>query len=352
MFATKKSAPSSPILPRQPSTIYNDGAFVQGPKVHENIKTTIQNWQLRNLVACADTNTIVHPYHETLHAYNPNMGGDSIVLGSLPFAPTTIDAGHGYVAVGGQRGMALIKELEGEWQTAFQTGMGMTNSVHLSQTQGDQVRVTFCNNDHTVSVYAVPSMQKLVTLTVPAAINQAATSSDGRQMAAVGDDGKVYLYHISGSTYTKAAEFTASTEALLACAWNAAGDIVAVTSQDGFVTVWDVSDSTMPNKLAQLGSLEPRKTRNAARSIQFSKGPLDLLAYTEHVCNVNIVDVRTFETRQVIRLGPTDRDAHIAGLSFGKNGRSLFVGLETDLIEVPIDTSARRRFAAPAVPLF
>lgn len=273
--------------------------------------------------------------------------------------------------------MALIKELEGEWQTAFQTGMGMNNSVHLSQTQGDQVRVTFCNNDHTVSVYAVPSMQKLVTLTVPAAINQgmymsckdriklcifsddheltknkAATSSDGRQMAAVGDDGKVYLYHISGSTYTKAAEFTASTEALLACAWNAAGDIVAVTSQDGFVTVWDVSDSTMPNKLAQLGSLEPRKTRNAARSIQFSKGPLDLLAYTEHVCNVNIVDVRTFETRQVIRLGPTDRDAHIAGLSFGKNGRSLFVGLETDLIEVPIDTSARRRFAAPAVPLF
>lgn len=79
---------------------------------------------------------------------------------------------HGYIAVGGQRGMALIKQLNGDWQATLQTGIGMNNSVHLSQIDEQDVRVTFCNNDHSVSVYSVPSMQKLVTLNVPAAINQ------------------------------------------------------------------------------------------------------------------------------------------------------------------------------------
>lgn len=68
----------------------------------------------------------------------------------------------------------------------------MNNSIHLSRN-----RVTICNNDHSVIVYAVPSMQKIVSLNMPAAINQVAVSPDGRWMLAVSDEGLVYLYHIN-----------------------------------------------------------------------------------------------------------------------------------------------------------
>lgn len=118
--------------------------------------------------------------------------------------------------------------------------------------------------------------------------------------------------------------FSASDEAALACAWNPSSELFAVTTQDGFVSVWDAQSL---KRLARLGSAEPRKNRNAGRSIQFSKGPLDLLAYAEHVNHVNIIDTRTFETRQIVRLGSADRDVHIAGLTFSADGESIFVGV-------------------------
>ncbi|KAG0171438.1 hypothetical protein DFQ30_000944 [Apophysomyces sp. BC1015] len=134
----------------------------------------------------------------------------------------------------------------------------------------------------------------------------------------------------------------ASEESAQCCGWNQTSEIFAVTSQDGYVNVWDIRQA---HKLCRLGSAETRSTRKAARSIQFSKGPLDLLAYTEHVSHVNIVDTRTFESRQVMRLSPAEMDYHISGLSFSPDNRSLFVGLENSLVELAVDVNTRRQFA-------
>ncbi|KAI8137129.1 WD40-repeat-containing domain protein [Fennellomyces sp. T-0311] len=261
-------------------------------------------------------------------------------MDNLPYAPTTVDSGYGYVALAGHRGMAMIKSLSSDWCATLKTGLGMNNCIHLSRTNGD-LRVTICNNDHTLSVYTIPDLQKLVVLDMPAAINQVQVSPDGQNMLAVCDDGYAYIYQLSD--YTRIAQIQVSTDAALACAWKPTSDIFAVSSQDGLVQVYD---ATTYKVIAKLSSTEPRKTRNAPRSIQFSKGPLDLLVYAEHVSNINIVDTRTFESRQVIRLGPADRDAHIAGITFSSDNRSIFVGLETDLIQLPVDTAARRRFAS------
>lgn len=71
---------------------------------------------------------------------------------------------------------------------------------------------------------------------------------------------------------------------------------------------------------------------------------MDLLAYADHVNHVYIVDTRTFETRQIVRLSPENEDHSITGLTFSSNSRSLYVGLEDRLIELQVDVSARRQF--------
>ncbi|KAF7727500.1 hypothetical protein EC973_007478 [Apophysomyces ossiformis] len=244
----------------------------------------------------------------------------------------------------------------------------MNNGTSLAQ-YNNEVRMAICNNDHTVKIYSVPTMERIAVLNFTSPINHgktnviliqlsmgthhpmggvggfdtvASTSPDGRKMVCVSDTGNVYLYDIRASDYQLMATMKASEEAAQCCGWNQSSEIFAVTSQDGYVNVWDIRHT---QKLCQLGSAETRNTRKAARSIQFSKGPLDLLAYTEHVSHVNIVDTRTFESRQVVRLSPAEMDYHIAGFSFSPDNRSLFVGLEHSMVELAVDVNSRRQFA-------
>lgn len=187
---------------------------------------------------------------------------------------------------------------------------------------------------------------------------KASVSPNGRMMLMVADNGKAYLYEITesgdykqksvyeGNTYQEVSHtrrgcvkkltpffLTVSDEPALSCAWNQSSEKFAVTSQDGYVSVWNVEQS---EPLCRIGSTETRKTRKAPRSIQFSKGPLDLLAYAEHVSTVNIVDTRTFQSRQVVRLSPIDVDYHITGLAFSPDNRSLFVGRSPVFLSVLI----------------
>lgn len=140
-----------------------------------------------------------------------------------------------------------------------------------------------------------------------------------------------------------------SDEPTLSCAWNASSDTFAVTSQDGFVSVYRLGEC---EPICRVGSTESRKTRKAARTIQFTHGPLDLLVYAEHVSNINIIDTRTWESRQVVRLAPHDVDYHIAGMSLSADNRTVFVGLEEGLVEISLDAGSRRRFATPSMRMF
>ncbi|KAI8144395.1 WD40-repeat-containing domain protein [Fennellomyces sp. T-0311] len=339
-----------PVDPTPPtsSAINDDGAFAFNTyKTHKDVSTPIQHWQLRNLIRSPSQHTIIHPCQEALHMYNTKTGQDVPILTNLPFTPTTIDTGFGYVAMAGQRGMAMVKDLNSDWSAKFSAGPGMNNSISLSRTNNNDIRVTVCNNDQTVCILSVPSMEKVATLRMPTAMNHTSVSPDGQKMLMVGDNGTAYLYKISESgDYDQIASYQVSEEPALSCAWNQSSEKFAVTSQDGNVSVWMVGHG---EPLCRIASSETRKTRKAPRAIQFSRGPVDLLAYSEHVSTVNIVDTRTFESRQIVRLAPTDMDYHITGLSFSPDNRSLFVGMEDALVELGVDICSRRRFASSRI---
>ena len=76
----------------------------------------------------------------------------------------------GFLALGGQTGMLMIKNLTTGWFDIKTAGRGMNNSICLSQ-HDDSIYMTVCNNDQTVSVFTVPDMEKIQTLKMPSAIN-------------------------------------------------------------------------------------------------------------------------------------------------------------------------------------
>ncbi|KAG2190974.1 hypothetical protein INT46_006443 [Mucor plumbeus] len=321
-------------------SIQNDGSFVSVKNVHK-IATFIQHWQLRNLIVSPFNNIIIRTKRHALYKYDTKTGVDTCYQDSLPFTPTSIHTKYGFLALGGQTGMLMIKDLSTGWFDIKTAGKGMNNSICLSQ-HDDGIYMTVCNNDQTISVFTVPNMEKIQLLKMSSAINYSSVSPDNKKVLFTSDQGVAYLYKINqDGLYTDKCEYKVSEEPSLSCAWNQSSDMFAITSQDGFVNIYNIDSTT---RLCQLGSSEVRKTKKAPRSVQFSTGPLDLLAYAEHVNNVYIVDTRTFETRQIVRLSPENEDHSITGLTFSPNSRSLYVGLEDRLIELQIDVSARRQF--------
>lgn len=139
-------------------------------------------------------------------------------------------------------------------------------------------------------------------------------------------------------------------DAGFSCSWNQTSDKFAVACQDGYVCVWDVRHA---DKLAVLGSKQSPQIKGACRNVKFSPGgSVDLLMFSEvfdclimqHVSYVNIVDARTFNQKQSIRVAPANNDMHISGIAFSAEADSFYVGLENQLLEYYIDTLGRRTF--------
>jgi WD40 repeat protein len=148
------------------------------------------------------------------------------------------------------------------------------------------------------------------------------------------------------------ATLTGTSDAGFSCAWNHSSDKIAVASQDGFVSVWDIrymsssNTNTAPastkmrdsDKLAKLGSKQSPQVKGACRCVKFSpSSSIDLLLYSEHVSYVNLVDARTFNEKQSIRLSPQGVDQHITGVCWSPDSRGVFVGkcLSCDATPLP-----------------
>jgi WD40 repeat protein len=183
-------------------------------------------------------------------------------------------------------------------------------------------------------------------------------------MITVGDDNRVQLFNVTNSgKYELATTMAVSRDANFSVAWNHSSEKFAVSSQDGSVHVWDIRSR---NPLARFAGLHPSITKGAARCVKFTQtGAIDLLAFTEHVSHVHIVDARTFDGQQTVRVGSAGHDTPITGLCFSNDSQKMFVGklenipfftchfinyikylgLENAILDFSIDTGSRRRFA-------
>ncbi|KAI9276614.1 WD40-repeat-containing domain protein [Sporodiniella umbellata] len=254
-------------------------------------------------------------------------------------------AGYGYCAAGGQHGDLLLKDLKASKSTGLTSAPGCTinNGLCFSRGLNGEIRLLVSNNDGSLRVFSTPDLQLIDTLEFRTAVNHTSVSPDGAKMISVGDDNRVSLFDISHTgQFEMTQSMAVSNDANFSIAWNHASDKYAVSSQDGSVHVWDIRHS---DPIAKFKGLNPSATKGAARCVKFTQGgAVDLLAFTEHVSHVHIVDARTFEGQQTLRIGTSEYDTPITGLCFSVDSKKMFVGLEDAVLDFDIDTGARRRF--------
>lgn len=159
-------------------------------------------------------------------------------------------------------------------------GGAINNCVHIAE-HSSQVRLFVCNNDETIKIFNLPSMDHVATVRLTTAVNNVSVSPDGTKMVAVGDTNQAHLFSISSNgAYSQTATFTTSRDAGFSCAWDQTSSKFAVGCQDGFVCVWDVRGD-LGRKLVQIPSRQVNG-RGAVRSVKFShSGSIDLMAFTE-----------------------------------------------------------------------
>ncbi|KAI0091065.1 hypothetical protein BDY19DRAFT_991647 [Irpex rosettiformis] len=193
-----------------------------------------------------------------------------------------------------------------------------------------------------------------LVLDVP--VNHSSISPDGRTLLSIGDSPDVYLHRISGGAQARFTQMTklslspyisASSSysygfmspyqqgtpvpASFSSSFSANGSKFAVASQEGVVVVWDVR-STKPLKVIEtdknrVGTTSGRwATGNASgwvydspwdwgrgqakapgwgvRSVKFSPTGVgrEVLTFTEHTSLLHVLDARTFETSEIVRV--------------------------------------------------
>lgn len=119
--------------------------------------------------------------------------------------------------------------------------------------------------------------------------------------------------------------------------------VFAAGAQDGQCVVWDARDRRPVAKYRGLG---------AVRSVKFSSGPMDLLAFAEQEGRAHVVDTRMWCQAQVARVpggGSGLRENPTAGMSFSPDGTGLLLACETAVYLWDVDTDTRLTFADASV---
>lgn len=182
------------------------------------------------------------------------------------------------------------------------------------------------NNDKSVYILSLPESEILEKLTYPDCVNRAVMSPDGDLLVAVLDDPFLYVHqrkpmvstygglHHSKQGYEwvgmcriqlegQSQADKTTMKGSFALTFSKSGKYLAVATQYGIISVFDVETFTQDNTepLAIFTSSRPGRQTGAIREMEFSPGPFDLLAWTEATGRVGVADLRNlFLSRQLL----------------------------------------------------
>ena len=224
-------------------------------------------------------------------------------------------------------------------------GEEIVNSISIHRIQDeeahlDDIVAVLTNNDKTVRIYSLPANLETTVLDLKYAMNHATISPDGQTLVAVGDINLAYFFQreiqqtppqihkphnrlTSASiewTLTSVVKLHVSEPAQSFCyfttAWSPSGQLVAVGSEGGYITVFDIDRLSSPDLedddgiVAIVPSSRPdfmNPHPGAIRSMLFSPEPWDLLIWAEDQGRICIGDLRTgLKSRQVVSLEPKE----------------------------------------------
>lgn len=164
-----------------------------------------------------------------------------------------------------------------------------------------------CNNDKSIRMFSLPSMDTILTLTFQEPVNYAATTQDAEFLASVGDTDAASIHQATEDGYRSLARLWGYSDVGMCCAWDPQGVRLAAASQDGSVCVWDRRSCKVIGRF---------KASMSCRNVKFSPSPMDLLAFTEDCGACHLVDTRNMTQRQTLRISDNTELHNISGTCF------------------------------------
>lgn len=307
-----------------------------------------QHHQLRHLVSTSEEARV---YYASNHdVYSLELSGRQCTLvATLTFSIRSLVAGHGWVCVGGpEEGQCAFIKIARDAEQEDTKGKGrllpsprcfgheitvqvlggeIVNSMNIHQfshgpNNETETVVLISNNDKTVKIYSLNQHKVLTTLKHPYPMNCANFSPDSTLLVACGDSDRVYFYrrHVvdeKAAVYgwqniadPKIPVHGSEDDHSFSITFSPSGDLCAVASQGGTITVLDVTnlDQYAEERNAEVAILcsfrsSRDSTWGSVRSMAFSPEPWGLLAWAEDYGRVGVADVRQhFIRRQILQL--------------------------------------------------
>lgn len=335
-----------------------------------------RHYQLRHFISCPTADRLYYANKNDVYYFNAKTKRRTKIA-TLEFEARCTASGYGFVCVGGEnKGLfAIIKvdqfrrsnnsevdaslPLNLENRRTRRTSLGeltpllrverlgedIVNSISIHKLFGndesvaDDVVAVLTNNDKTVRIYSLTQDREITKLEFPFPMNHATISPDGHTLVAVGDYHQCFFYERVKKTprgspiktnetnyVTTVSEWcelavvrlhvppNVSTTWYFTTAWSTLGDLCAVGSECGYISVFDVHE-LLNNECAEDALIHVvRSTRPAAtygagavRTMCFSPPPWDLLIWSEDHGRACILDLRSrLSARQVLTLDPKD----------------------------------------------
>ncbi|KAF1808410.1 hypothetical protein P152DRAFT_452872 [Eremomyces bilateralis CBS 781.70] len=220
--------------------------------------------------------------------------------------------------------------------TSDQLGDDIVNSISIHQIQDDpaeptEVLAVLTNNDRTVRIFSLTRDAELNRLELPFPANHATISPDGQMLVAVGDYQQAYFYErMDVPTSSSKAPISRPKKyewgilnivqlhvpspttiiGYFTTAWSPTGTLVAVGSECGYVSIFDV-DILKKSDLAENALIDVFSGSRpdldigpgSIRSMVFAPQPWDLLVWAEDRGRVCVLDLRSgLRARQVVHL--------------------------------------------------
>ena len=196
----------------------------------------------------------------------------------------------------------------------------------LSERAYDNPVAVVSNNDKTISIVNLedPESEVLEKLAYPDCVNRAVISPDGELLVAILDDPFLYVHERkpvpkgSGRNQQIKYEWAPACRIQLesqkqsdqsnlrgsfAASFSNSGKYLAIGTQYGVISIFDtetlLQEESKP--LVVFTTSRPMQSSGAVRSMEFSPGPFDLLAWTEASGRAGVADVRDlFISRQLL----------------------------------------------------
>ncbi|KAK3996331.1 WD40-repeat-containing domain protein [Cladorrhinum sp. PSN332] len=299
--------------------------------------THLAHFQLRYLLACPSRARFFYPSVHSVVQFNPISLQKRTVIktGDAPNAQVSaIASDFGVLVSGCFNGEYTIRPLDSPetGSKACRTGSitsdpyGITNHIqlHLGRLSSGPAAV-FASNDKAVRVLDIETEKWLSEDEFEFPVNCTAISPDKRLRAVVGDNKNLLITAaestLEGNKPEIFYDLKGHRDFGFAVDWADDGWTIASAFQDRTIRIWDARCLT--NSSGESKSVTTIRTEMAgARNLKFSpigSGKRCLIA-AEEADYVNIIDARTFRTKQTV-----DFFGEIGGVSFANEGQDLVV---------------------------